>query len=90
MVSMRAPSIDKPTRSTTYLMLTRISSGPGFGVSISLYSMGPPVFSMTQAICFFGTSPILTDLRLDRLELVVCGVSINFKLEMPVSNALER
>lgn len=38
-----------------YLMLMRTSSGPGCWTSISLNSTGPPVFSMTWAICFLGT-----------------------------------
>lgn len=37
----------------------RISSAAGFATSISLYSIGPPVFSMTAAICLFGTSPMV-------------------------------
>jgi len=35
-------------------MLMRTSSGPGFWTGISLYSTGPPVFSITIAICLEG------------------------------------
>jgi hypothetical protein len=49
-----------------YLMLTRTSSGPGFGTGICLYSTGPPVFSMTCAHCISGMDSLMLMVYLPR------------------------
>jgi hypothetical protein len=62
------------------LMLTRTSSGPGFGTGICLYSTGPPVLLMTCAHCISGMDSLMLMVCLprrfetSRLLVVVMGV----------------